>query len=392
MGTDRTLLLAGLGGVGYETLRLLCGDSAVDRIVAADVRSELGEIRANTAEYQALHLGRYPRVEFVGLDLLDVNAIAEAVGRFDPDVVFTAATLLRYAPFEEFPEEIRERLIGFSPQGPGYAPIVPGQIPLVYNVMRGVEAADGADPSVVNVSLPDVVNPALAGAGHPPLLGTGNVGHLVPPIKRVAGDRFDVPANQVDAYVVAAHSTIHPILFYSETEGLPFYAKILVDGTDVTDEIDIGSELRARELPFPGEPSAREISILTGTLSARIVRAIVTDSRELIHAPAPEGRPGGYPVRVGRDGTEIVLPDDVSLEEAERINDRGLRYDGIDAITDDGTVVLTETARDAMDDLLGIDLKSFTPDESLAVTEEIIHGYRSLAEAHGIEPKLSVHW
>jgi hypothetical protein len=392
MSRDRTVLLAGIGGVGYEALQFLCGDPAIDEVVATDVVADVGQTRTNTARYQALHRDRNPKVEFATLDLLDVEATAALLEDVEPDVVLTAATLLRYAPFEEFPEEQRDKLIGFTPTGPGYACIVPGQIPLVYNVMRGIEKADVQSPAVVNVSLPDVVNPSLANAGYEPLVGAGNVGHLVPPIKRVASERFDVPMTGVSAYVVAGHSSIHPMLFYGHTGDVPFHVTVFVDGTDVTDEMDLDAEFRARDLPFPSEPSAREISVLTGTHSARIIRAVLSDSGTVLHAPGPNGMEGGYPVRLDRDGATVVLPDGITLDDAQALNREGLRYDGVQRIESDGAVVFTDTARDAMDDVLGVDVKRVRPDEALDVTAEIIQGYRAVAADCGIEPKLSVHW
>jgi len=119
----------GPGGVGYEALQILCGDPVVDEVVATDVLAGVGQTRTNTARYQALQRGRNPNVEFETLDLLDVDATAALLEDVEPDVVLTAATLLRYSPFEELPDEQREKLIGFTSTGPGYACIVPGQIP-----------------------------------------------------------------------------------------------------------------------------------------------------------------------------------------------------------------------------------------------------------------------
>ncbi|AHG05188.1 hypothetical protein HALDL1_05420 [Halobacterium sp. DL1] len=392
MTRDRTVLLAGLGGVGYEALQILCGDPVVDEVVATDVLAGVGQTRTNTARYQALQRGRNPNVEFETLDLLDVDATAALLEDVEPDVVLTAATLLRYSPFEELPDEQREKLIGFTSTGPGYACIVPGQIPLAYNLLRATEKADVREPAVVNVSMPDVVNPALAGAGYEPLVGSGNVGHLVPPIERVASEIYDVPMPAVSAYVVAGHSIIHPMLFYGHTGDVPFYVKVLVDGKDVTEEIDLDAEFQSRNLPFPSEPSAREISIMTGTHSARIVRAVLSDAGTLTHAPGPNGMEGGYPVRLDRDGATVVLPDGISLQEAEALNRESLRYDGVQRIESDGTIVFTDTARDAMGDVLGVDVPRVHPDDALDVTAEIIQGYRDVAADCGIEPKLSVHW
>ena len=45
------MLLAGLGGVGYEALQILCGDPVVDEVVATDVLAGVGQTRTNTARY-----------------------------------------------------------------------------------------------------------------------------------------------------------------------------------------------------------------------------------------------------------------------------------------------------------------------------------------------------
>ncbi|WP_336037552.1 hypothetical protein [Halobacterium yunchengense] len=392
MDRDRTVLVAGLGGVGYEALQVLAGDPGIDDVVATDVLADVGETRTNAAIYRAHYRGRNPDVRFAELDLLDVDATTELLEAVEPDVVLTAATLLRYAPFEKLPTDRRDRLIGFSPNGPGYACIVPGQIPLAYNVMQAIEAADVREPHVVNVSMPDVVNPALAAAGHAPLVGAGNVGLVVPAVERAASERYDVPPSGVDAYVVASHASVHPMLFYGDTGDRPFSAVVSVDGTDVTDDFDVAASFEAGRLPFPDEPSAREISVLTGTHAAKIVQAVLHDSGAVLHAPGPNGLPGGYPVRLRRDGASVVLPEGVERAEAEALNRRGLRYDGVERVGDDGAVVFTDEARDAMDDVLGVDVKRFTPAEALAVTADVIEGYRDAARDSGVEPELEVSW
>lgn len=389
---DRTVLIAGLGGVGYETLHDLCADPRVGRIVAADVAEEPGARRTNAARFKAMHRGHRPRVAFTSIDMLNVDSIIDVLETVAPDVVLTAATVLRYAPFEELPNEERDRLIGFGPEGPGYACILPGQLPLPLNMMRAAAAAEIDAPQVVNVSLPDVVNPALARAGYAPLVGAGNVGHLVPPIQHIAGELFDAPAGNVTVYLAMMHSTAHSILFHNTTAGMPYYAKILVDGADVTEELDLDEELRDRGLPFPRGPTAREVSTLTGTLSARIIGAIIADTGETIHAPGPNGLVGGYPVRLSRDAAEVVLPNDITLSEAKSINRAGLPFEGVDRIEDNGTIVFTDRAQAMFDESLGVDVKRFEPDEALDLTEDIIRGYRALADRHNIDPKLAVTW
>jgi len=74
------------------------------------------------------------------------------------------------------------------------------------------------------------------------------------------------------------------------------------------------------------------------------ILAILNDTRELTHAPGPNGLPGGYPVRLSAKGAEVVLPEELSLEEAVRINEEAQKFDGIQEIKNDGTVFFTEKA------------------------------------------------
>ena len=65
----------------------------------------------------------------------------------------------------------------------------------------------------------------------------------------------------------------------------------------------------------------------------------------------PVGLPGGYPVRVSAGRIELDLPDQIDLAAAVDLNNRAARWDGIERVDEDGTVVYTDRTADAMAEL-----------------------------------------
>ena len=72
--------------------------------------------------------------------------------------------------------------------------------------------------------------------------------------------------------------------------------------------------------------------------------AVLNDTNELTNAPGPNGLIGGYPVRIGAKGVKVELPEGMTLEQAIQYNTDQARYEGVAAIKEDGTLVVTEEA------------------------------------------------
>ncbi|NIQ38755.1 MAG: hypothetical protein GTN81_09210 [Proteobacteria bacterium] len=98
--------------------------------------------------------------------------------------------------------------------------------------------------------------------------------------------------------------------------------------------------------------------------------------------PGPEGLPGSYPVRVGRDGGRIDLPSDLTLDEAIRINEEGQRYDGIDRIDQDGTAYFTGDGTAIMREMMGYDCRVLKLEETEARAAEVGVRFRELVKKH----------
>ena len=86
--------------------------------------------------------------------------------------------------------------------------------------------------------------------------------------------------------------------------------------------------------------------------------------------PGPNGLSGAYPCRLGESGAEVVLPS-INLEEAIDINRAGGKYDGIERIKDDGTVVYCHQNVEYMREVVGYDCKELKPRDSEKRAKEL---------------------
>ena len=66
---------------------------------------------------------------------------------------------------------------------------------------------------------------------------------------------------------------------------------------------------------------------------------------------APSGLPGTYPARIESGDVKLELPEDLTEDEAVALNEEALRWDGIERIESDGTVIYTGDAQAAMIEL-----------------------------------------
>jgi hypothetical protein len=105
--------------------------------------------------------------------------------------------------------------------------------------------------------------------------------------------------------------------------------------------IDGLSDEQIRELfhaPWP-LPAGTVSHDLTAAHTVQIVEALLGDEPTAAHAPAPGGLPGGYPVRLSREAIEVDWPE---VHDAVALNERAQRWDGIERIEADGTIVFTQ--------------------------------------------------
>jgi len=343
------------GSVGHDILYYLSVTSGVGKIIAADVAEDECQSQIKEAVVSANFLGYYPDISFRKLDLFDVDATAETIKEIDPKVICHCATLGSWWITRLLPSEVYKKI---SPLGPW----LPNHLTLALNLMRAVKKA-GTNTKVVNAAFPDLSNVVLAKLGLTPVCGGGNMDFLCGFVRYVVSRELKVPAKDIFVYGVGHHGA-----YYTARMGEPFYLKILARDEDVTDKFphdklrDLCYAERFFDRPQLKAPLVNQFRVAASFL--RNTLAIYLNTRELrMCVPGPNGLPGGYPCRLSQEGAEVVLPDDLTLEDAIKINEKGSRFDGIEAVKDDGTVVyLDENARN-MEDILGYHCKELRVSE-----------------------------
>lgn len=72
------------------------------------------------------------------------------------------------------------------------------------------------------------------------------------------------------------------------------------------------------------------------------------------------------------NAVEVVLPEEIALEEAIRINFDGIKHEGVEEIKDDGTVVLTDEAYGIQKELYGLALREHRFEDMEDIAKELI--------------------
>jgi len=115
------------------------------------------------------------------------------------------------------------------------------------------------------------------------------------------------------------------------------------------------------------------------------IMAILNDTNEFTHAPGPEGLIGGYPVRISAKGVKVELPEGVTMEQAIKINTDECKYEGIEEIKDDGTLVVTDEAYEIAKKLLGVECREIQIASAPDLAKEIVAGYKRLADKYSVK-------
>lgn len=343
------ILIAGLGSVGGFALEFLARIPNLAEIVVASRDSEWGVEKTNIARIGAGLMGYYPKISYVNMDLTNTEATAESLAEIDPTVILYSA---RYVKGIKYGAISR-------PLGLGYGTWICLSLPLIHKLMVAHKKS-GVKAHVVNTAYPDGTNPVLAKMGLAPTTGAGNLYHLIPRIKMGVGTELGVPMQDVDAYLVGSHFLDVAVSTTGSSSGSPYYLRVLVHGEDVTDRIGAETIFRMCNIPAP---HGRERNLMCASSSVRTIVGMLRNSEEIIHSPGPNGLIGGYPVRLGGNGVDVVMPTGLSLDDAVTINEGSLRHDGIDKILDDGTVVLTDKVRTIMKERFGVKHEEIRPDE-----------------------------
>ncbi len=374
-----TVLLIGLGDLGGVILELLAREEWVGRIVTADRDEAGGSARCRLARLGALARGFRPEIEFRPLDLANREAAADTVHRERPDLILSTATLATWWLPNLLPAGPAARI-----KSAGFGVWLPVHLAPTLWLMEALRDADYAGP-VVTAPFPDVVNPILRKVGLPPTCGIGNLAEMVPKIQLLAEERLRSPAGALRVYLVAHHALERWVFsgpFGSASDEVPpYFLRIELDGADVTAAIEADDLLLAPH----SLPAGRVTHFLTAATALPLIRALLAEEETFLHAPAPNGLPGGYPVLAGAGGVKPAPVPGLKLTEAMAINEASHRFDGIERIEADGTAVFVPGPAAILREELGYECECLKAADAAARAEELLARFKEYAKSYGSE-------
>ncbi len=361
-----TILVSGVGAVGGWALEFLARAPDVDRIVTVKRSAWRGPSWTTIAMLGSAIEGHTKRFEHRQADLADEGEMARLLAEVRPDAIVHSATvqsprILSGAALEPgLRAEVRAATFGMW---------LPWQLWPATQLTRAVELA-GIEVHVVNVSFPDAVNVAIwKRFGHGPSTGAGNLEVCAARVLRYVMATTGRPAAEIDVSLVGSHALL--------TRGtvVPHHFRLTVDGADATDQVDLTAALSSWPEAINWHADVPN-SLYAGS-AVKNALALLGSEPLATHVSAPMGLPGGYPAVIGTGTVQLRLPAGLDEAEAVAINDRAARFDGIDRIEEDGTVVYTAESRAAMENL-GYHCEAVEFDDLARRRDELRDVYRRL--------------
>ena len=89
-----TVMLFGIGDLGGWVLELLARSPGISNIVACDIREDFPRMKTECVAIGVGQQGYTTNISFAKCDVSDVDATAELLKKHNPDVIYSALTLL----------------------------------------------------------------------------------------------------------------------------------------------------------------------------------------------------------------------------------------------------------------------------------------------------------
>lgn len=349
-----TLLILSLGELSTGLLEAVARSDLFGKIVVGSRSLFKAVQRANNAIIGAGIEGYYPSIEAAEFDIDDPSFVPD-LQKIEPDIIFTAPSLMPWWKLE----------------GSDKPPLpFAGYMSLHLSLMakfrdRIAEANIGA--RWIGASYPDVINPMLSRSGFGPDCGIGNVQEPIPKLKAGVARALGCHPREVAIHLVAQHAFEYHVLNQDISPELPPYLlKATVGGQDHT---ALAERILREPFPFPYDLHFNRVTASAGLVA---LRALTSPTACEIHLPGIKDVVGGYPVKASCSEIEISLPPEWSLEQAIETNTRSLKWDGIELIENDGTVVFTQETQQAFHRLLGKSFERLTVSNAAAQANDIL--------------------
>ena len=290
------------------------------------------------------------------VDALDKNAVTDILTRERPDLVINYAIPITWDATKRLDNYAKVSAAGLG----AFAPI---QVLTPLRVAQAI-AESGIQAHYMVGNLPDITVPiitAIAARGGValPVCGAGNVGLNQVAMRRQIAQEQAVDFESVELSLVSHH--VHWVAprepGYSNQA--PFMVQVKIDGVDVGATLGDLRELMNRAVQAQYETDA-SFSSTTGILASRVALALLDESGRAhqLHAPAPNGLPGGYPLLISGGKVSVNLPVEWHLEDAVAAMEQCQALDGIEQIGADGTVFFSDYAQEILGAELGFELPS----------------------------------
>ena len=356
------VLLISLGQLNGHILEALSRAGDFAEIVVAGRDPERGLRKANQARIGAAIEGRYPIIRFIELDVNKGNA-SGILRDIAPDVALAAPSMFPWWKLDRLANRNanKARAVPFA----GW--LACHLAPMI--AVRRAWADSGLECPWVGASYPDVVNVILHRTGMAPLCGVGNVDEIIPKVRFAVAAHAGCDPAATDVRLVAQHALEYFVYRETETppgDRPPFLLQAELNGQDLS---DIASEALFTPYPIPYD---LDFNLLTASSTTRLLPALAGHGMVHMHVPAPNGLPGGYPVRVEAGRVSLDLPDNWSREKAIDCCLASLPWDGLTTIENDGTVVFTQATSRALYELTGNRYELLHPDHATAMAAGLV--------------------
>lgn len=379
MNTPARFMLVGLGDLGFRLLGQLLRRPYPLEVAVCGRRPEDLQRLVRLQQFTALQYESWKRVEVLEMDVDNLDASAETIAQWKPDVIFNAMSLQSWRVITQLPPAVFRELdtAQFGPWLPMHA------VPMLA-LMKAVQQSGLKNVLTVNSAFPDATNPVLATAGLAPTTGIGNVANIVPALRCSAAHLLgarDPLETQVLFY--AQHFLTHGVPRSGTADGAPYHLQVIHQRQDVTEWLDPEAIFREVATTFKRQGGVKGQELTAGS-AMRLLDAMLTDARRIVHAPGPGGLPGGWAVRVNASGVEPIVPKGQTLESLTAINQGGQALDGIERIDPDGTVWFSEENMAIMDRMLGWNVRKLHRDEMPEAAKELGKHYAAFAAKYGL--------
>ena len=348
------LLFISMGELATHLLEAVARSDIFDTIVVASRDLEKAKKRANNAVLGAGIEGFFPSIISEKLDVHS-NDFFTKLKKIKPDFIFSAPSLLPW--WKLAPDGIDMPFAGYTAL----------HLSLMQKFRNQIAEA-GVNSIWIGASFPDVINAMLNRTGFGPDFGIGNVQEPIAKIQIGVGRELNCSPQNVEVKLVAQHAFEYFVLNDRKPDKLPPYLlKTTVAGKDVT---KIAENVLRQVFPFPYDLHFNRVTASSALVA---LHALTGEVERSIHLPGIGTLVGGYPVRVGNSCIKIDLPDEWSMEQAIAVCEASLKWDGIDEMTEDGTIVFTVETQKALRELLGKNIETLSTETAQDQANDLLH-------------------